>query len=399
MSKIIYLIEQPLDERNFDRFGIQKWIDRNWEVELWDLTPRVQPRVWRNFLESGRKLKVFAGYFPIASHRDLRKRYRECGQVEYFIDLTGETFQSIWVKALLAKKGISRIICLAGSIPIANDNGGHNLSLKLRRIAEKGIGQVIYLLCLAFARRLMEPFIRPGLVIASGESSVIAAGKCRERLNAHSFDYDVYLTLARLTVSATKQYLVFIDQDVCFHSDFIYQKIPSFMTPEKYFPTICNGLRRIAGALNVGVQIAAHPRATYGSRGHDYFEGYSIEYGRTAELIRDSRIVVCHNSTAIHLAVLFEKPVILVTTDQLINSYEGRLIDQAAEQLGKSVINLDGDLQSVTWHEELKVDQKKYVEYKNRYIKMNGSPERPMWEIVVDYVEEARDPAGRSRVC
>jgi hypothetical protein len=399
MSKIIYLIEQPLDERNFNRFGIQKWIDRNWEVEVWDLTPRVQPRVWRNFLESGRKLKVFAGYFPIASHRDLRKRYCECGQAEYFIDLTGDTFHSIWVKARLAKKGISRIICLAGSIPIANDNGRHNLSLKLRRIAEKGIGQVIYLLCLAFTRRLMEPFIRPGLVIASGESSVIAAGQCRERLNAHSFDYDIYLTLARLAVSATQQYVVFIDQDVCFHSDFIYQKIPCFMTPEKYFPTICNGLRRIAGALNVGVQIAAHPRATYGSRGHDYFEGYPIEYGKTAELIRDSRIVVCHNSTAIHLAVLFEKPLILVTTDQLINSYEGRLIDQAAEQLGKSVINLDGDLQSVTWHEELKVDQKKYVEYKNRYIKMNGSPERPMWEIVVDYVEEGRDAAGRARVC
>ncbi len=35
-KRVVYLIEQPLDERNFQRFGIQAWIDRKWNVEVWD---------------------------------------------------------------------------------------------------------------------------------------------------------------------------------------------------------------------------------------------------------------------------------------------------------------------------------------------------------------------------
>src|ERR1700722_15287885 len=118
MSKIVYLIEQPLDERNFDRFGIQKWIDRNWVVEVWDLTPMEHPRVWSDFIESQSKLKEFAGYFPIASKSQLKSRFSALGVVEHFIDFTGESYGSLRVKAALILKGAKRVICAPGSIPV-----------------------------------------------------------------------------------------------------------------------------------------------------------------------------------------------------------------------------------------------------------------------------------------
>jgi hypothetical protein len=242
---------------------------------------------------------------------------------------------------------------------------------------------------MALARRLLARAIRPGLAVVSGKNSMTAAGDTREILEVHSFDYDVYMRVARRQDEApVPRYAVFIDQDLCFHSDFIGQGIPFVVTPERYFPAVCACLRKISEDLRLELRIAAHPRARYFQRHADYFERIPIEYGRTAELIRDCEAVVCHDSTAIHFAVLFGKPVLFVTSDELIPSYEGRSIAQAAAALGKSAVNLDRPLDSLDWRKELRVDSEKYREYKNKYIKIDGSPERPMWEVIIDHIEK-----------
>ena len=76
MRRVVYLIDQPFDERNFQRFGIQAWIDRQWNVEVWDLTPWAHPQVWHSFTERGHRLKEFAGYFPVRSRSDFLRRLR-----------------------------------------------------------------------------------------------------------------------------------------------------------------------------------------------------------------------------------------------------------------------------------------------------------------------------------
>ncbi len=58
MRKLVYIISQPFDERNYDRFGIQAWVDKGWHVEVWDLTPWLLPAVWKNFLKNGGVLKA-----------------------------------------------------------------------------------------------------------------------------------------------------------------------------------------------------------------------------------------------------------------------------------------------------------------------------------------------------
>jgi hypothetical protein len=261
----------------------------------------------------------------------------------------------------------------------------------MRKALAKGPNKILNALVSVFLRRLTAPFIRPDLAIVSGERSIFSAGQSRVILKVHSFDYDIYLKLAKSIDVPSREYAVFIDQDSCFHSDFIYQGVPFFVTPEKYFPAICNGLKEISSSLEVGVRIAAHPRASYKRRNFDCFSGFPIEYGRTAELVKGCSVVICHDSTAIHFAVLFGKPLIFVTTDELIPSYEGRSIDRAASEFGKSPINLDRDLQDIDWQKETYVDFRKYTDYKNQYIKIDGTPERPMWEIVIDHMEQRKD--------
>jgi hypothetical protein len=386
MKTIVYLVEQPLDERNYDRFGIQSWTDSGWNVEVWDLTPWAYPRAWKNFIETGYKFKEFAGYFPIATKRQLMRRNSASGGVGHFIDFTGEHLCSMHARLSLMRRGAARVICSTGSIPIPDDNQKRGTLSKIRKIFVRGPMFSARWLISVLVAKVTAKFCTPEMAAVSGQESLASAGQSREILKAHNFDYDIYLRLRRSQQAAAADYVVFIDQDYCFHSDNFYYEIPFLMTPERYFPAVCNGLRAISQTLGVAVKIAAHPRASYRTKTHDYFEGFPVEYGKVGELIRDCKAVVCHDSTAIQLAVLFSKPLIFVTTDELIPSMGGKSTAKVASVFGKSAINLDRDLHTVDWQKELSVDARKYAEYKTKYIKLDGSPEIPFWQIVIDRI-------------
>lgn len=286
-----------------------------------------------------------------------------------------------------------RTICMLGTLPDLTSGPGSSLVSRLRRIIAKRPIEALAAVGNALERRLLAPLVEPGLIVVSGDSSIPTAQAARKLVRGHNFDYDIYLELGRSGGVAADPYALFIDQDYCFHPDFISLGVAAPVTEDKYFGVLCNGLRTLSRALRLSVQIAAHPRSTYQSRGADYFEGFPISYGRTAELIRDSAVVVCHSSTAVQFAVLFSRPIVFVTTNELIASPHGRYIPKLAAELGKSPINLDADLSGVDWEEEMRIDAAKYSQYRTRYIKSVGSPELPLWDIVIDHIEKSMTAA------
>jgi hypothetical protein len=387
MRKVVYLIDQPLDERNYERFGVQRWLEHNWTVEVWDLTPWAYPTVWRTFIELRSDLRRFDGYFPIASRREMRTRLSVSSWIKFFVDLTGDSYQSIQAKISLVRTGAIRIVCPGGSIPIP-DRTDIGLVRKFAGLVAKGPIGFWKWLSSAFFHKLVAPRIPIGMAIVSGEQSIHGVRRGGEIIRTHNFDYDIYLALMKSPSGAKGRYAVFIDQDYCFHPEYLYQGIPPLATPGRYFPTLCSGLRMISEALNVPVHIAVHPRATYQQRGLDVFAGFELEYGMTAKLIKECVVVVCHDSTAVQFAVLYGKPVIFVTTDELMITYEGQSIAKVAAELGKSPVNLDrADLQAVDWRKEMQVDAAIYKAYIRKYIKTAGSPELPLWDIVINHVE------------
>jgi hypothetical protein len=389
MRRIVYLIDQPFDDRNYRRFGIEAWIDRNWSVEVWDLTPWTHPRFWHEFIARGMRIREFAGYYPVTSGRELSRRLAQAGQVEYVMDLSGANYCSMRAITALTRTGAIRVTCALGSIPIPDRIERGGLGAKLAKLLARGPRDAFRSLSNAFFSRWIASRTAPGLMLVAGQNSVNDATRRHAMIKAHNFDYDIYLELMKSGVASTENYAVFIDQDYCFHPEFI-DPGTAIVTPDKYFATMRNGLREISKALNVEIRIAAHPRAAYQRRGMDCFGEFPIEYGNTAELIQRCQAVVCHDSTAIQFGVLFAKPLIFVTTDELMLSYEGRSIAKVASEFGKSPLNLDHpDLRAVDWRKQLSVDPRKYSDYRNRYIKADGSPEMPLWDIVIDHIEIA----------
>jgi hypothetical protein len=407
---VIYLIEQPLDERNYDRFGIQTWIDRGWRVEVWDLTPLSHPRVWREHRGQQPTVpsRIFASYFPLTSEQELRRRKNSGGRFGYYVDFCGDSRQSARVRAALAQRGLRRLICSTGTIPRPTAASQGAWQARLRKVRAGGLANSLRVASRLLASKLGR-FGKQGeyVTIVSGESSMTAVERTghRQVIRAHNLDYDIFLQMRLTEMSPVERsgddYLVFVDQDYCFHVEYVYQRVAQRLEPRRYFPILSAGLRQIGAALGTGVRVAAHPRATYDRRPQtEHFGSIPIEFGRTAELIMNSRAVICHDSTAVQFAVLFRKPVIFVTTDELNalfldNSFKRDSIEAFASELGKSVINLSGDLGHVDWTRELTVDETKYAAYRHRYIKMDGSPQLPYWTIVIDHLERSAGPDAR----
>ena len=149
-----------------------------------------------------------------------------------------------------------------------------------------------------------------------------------------------------------------------------------------YLFTFFDWLERDYG---VRIVIAAHPKSLY-DRHPDYFGGRPALRGKTAELVRKSGFVLTHGSTALNFAVLFNKPLLFITTYRLQQSLTSRYLFEMARWLGKAPINLDEPLH-LDWQKELTIEEQTYGRYRNAYIKKVGSPEKPCWQIFADFLK------------
>ena len=400
MKTIVYLIEQPLSFWNYTRFGIHIWRDRGWNVEVWDLTQLLNHHIFEDFINSGKEIRTFSGYFPIATEQQLANQYQTIRNGAYYIDALANDRPHAHIKKHLAQIGVKRITSYLGFIPPVYSEGSTSSRLVDRIIIRLGLllktspVNIVIWLINRVRTYLAGLSFKPRVIVVSGEKSIPDDVGSAKLICAHNLDYDLFLDLRGVTDSVElieKPYAVFLDQDVCFHSDLLFSFEKGSVKPEDYFPRLCSVLRDISDSLGYSICVAGHPRSARKQKHMDYFDGIRVEYGVTAELIKNSAVVVCHNSTAIQLAVLFKKPLIFLMEEQLIQLGIGNHIPVMAKELGKSVINIDSDTSKIDWVSEVKINNEKYAEYKRKYIKMDNTPKKLSWDIVIDYLEQTNE--------
>ncbi len=176
-----------------------------------------------------------------------------------------------------------------------------------------------------------------------------------------------------------------MDEDAAYHSDYVNLGIKPYVTAVNYYQTMSLGLSQIAEALGCDVKIAAHPRSDHQSKLYKY--SLPILKDQTFELIKKASVVVVHASTALQWAVCMLKPIILVTTDEMNKSVAKQTIEAFAFALGKEVVNINKIPKNYDWKSQLFVNETKYQKYVETYIKQPRSPEKPVWEIVINRME------------
>jgi len=204
---------------------------------------------------------------------------------------------------------------------------------------------------------------------------------------AHCLDYDNYLKIANNSSVITEKTAVFLDEFGPFHPDYKHTGNPSTVIPEEYYSLLCKFFSYLESKHGFQVIVAAHPRSSYDEL-PDYFQGRPVIRGKTSELVKDSSLVILHHSLSSNYAVLFRKPMIFITTSQYENGLqESPTVEWLAACFGKKVYNLD-HFNGLDMEQEVEVDITKYDEFRNSYIKKDGSDEIPLWEILIKAIED-----------
>ncbi|MCH7564854.1 MAG: hypothetical protein IH968_13630 [Gemmatimonadetes bacterium] len=204
----------------------------------------------------------------------------------------------------------------------------------------------------------------------------------------HHLDYDLYLELRDNPLPQPPEpYCVFLDEYFTLHPDFrVFGATAPEMDTQRYYEGLNRFFDVVERRLKMRVIIAAHPRARY-DLNPELFPRRKMEQFKTAELVSRATLVLAHESTSINFAVMFRKPVVFLTSDEIEKTRYGESIRNCAATLGKVPINVDRDIECSDLEREWAVDDERYQEFFVNYIKIRGTPERPYWEIVADPIE------------
>ena len=106
---------------------------------------------------------------------------------------------------------------------------------------------------------------------------------------------------------------------------------------DEYWQKIDKFLSLLQAKTGIDPVIAAHRR-----RNGDFPIKRKFILNKTPNLIKDSKLVVCHSSTALHYAVLFKKPIVLLNIKEFKNKQDDVLSTRKfCELLGCPEVELE----------------------------------------------------------
>lgn len=399
---MLILITQPLDSRNRNRYALDYWLGVADKLTIIDLTQLLYPVKSQYFSEQGGKLDI-SGLDYYSPHSIL-----DCisllftiaiGHKHYF-DYANDGCLIEFIRLMLASMQIRRIKVLNGLLPqnlkriekTSCFNSIVSIASKAKKYSLRRFISKIFEKLLRKARIFFEKF---DYYVATSDGCLKLIPSFISRKNiiyACSFDYDVYIDSLR-TVSFSNNSIidtaVFLDGDLCSHPDFLTSDSISPVTASLYYPALNKFLKSVEDKLQLNVLIAAHPRSHYtDEKITSTYPDFQVFSHKTAELIRNCKVVFTHDSTAVSFACLYGKPIIFLVTDELINDGRGGYLDGMICYLGGKVINLD-DVVEVS--RDLLMQDMGYAEsyrnYLNEFVKCSiADPSIKSHEIIANHI-------------
>ena len=395
VNNIVFFVVAPFNNRDFKRFGIDVLRNNGFEVLVYDFSPVVYPKFYEAWAPD---MAEYEKHFCFFNKSDAVKAIYELGSDTFVIYMGSYSGKlTFWIFKSLSTRRIPYAVSITNVIPGDKPEGaGIN-----KRVLNKFLNKISRL---SYRQILNVPYrtdvsqylgIRaPDLLLAGGVESRKEYrggwhfGKRPEILWMHTLDYDIYLEM-RCQNSVKNSNAVFLDPGVLNErGDYLSTaddpfEIDRVVDKEEYRSSLRNLFNKVEKETGCIVNIAAHPGYVGCSHPDEFGKRLTI-VGETAQMIRQSKFVITHGSTAVSFAVIFGKPIIFITTDKLLLSTERPSdIEAMPSWFEKNVINIDHPF-DINWDKELLIDKDLYSNYKNFFIKKKGSEEINSWQILAN---------------
>jgi hypothetical protein len=181
----------------------------------------------------------------------------------------------------------------------------------------------------------------------------------------------------------SQKYLVFIDQYIPYHPDFVSRGIDLKFTPEEYYQELNAALKKISLKTGLQVIIAAHPRRVEMG---DY--DFPMISNKTASLVKNSDLVIAHYSTAVNFAAVYGKPLVFFSSELLNRSYIGTYIADMSYTFGKEPLLISSDsFEKCHVEDLLHVDKDLYKKFIQENLAPSESNTSSLAEILDDLIQ------------
>ena len=160
----------------------------------------------------------------------------------------------------------------------------------------------------------------------------------------------------------------------------IFMVIQNHCVKKRYFHEINKFLELLKKNLKKG----NYCRVSRSNYKENYFEGRKIISGKTISLVKNSKMVLMHNSTAVNYAIMYKKPIIFINSDNYLLHYNLSIKALAAE-LNLTDINLSKNINNIS---QPLINNDRYRHYFKKYIKANAhnNNESKSFELLYKYL-------------
>ena len=334
MKKVIYISHAHLSEKLVRDWYIGYLQSRGVTVEFWDLVPLLFGDIVE--VNSIKRDFVFtpSSYGEIENHLQLHGN-RDAIYV-MLMNFEGR-FRRIY--RLMSKYNCRMFFMAWGAFPFKTAPKWLKLlrglahPAKLARIIFHKISAIIDI-----KLRLVKPF---DVVFGAGYAISKAFPDAGKVVHTNLPDYDRYMAEKDKKVGTVEgDYAVFVDICLPFHPDNAIEGLAP-IDPNRYFASLNHFFDILERKTGQKVVIAAHPQSDYDET---TFNRRKIFKGCTEDLVRNAQMVISHHSTSTSYAVLNEKPVVFIYTNEIKQKRKHTLFSQIkdfADYLDAEIYNVD----------------------------------------------------------
>ena len=390
--KFLYLVKRPLTQRDWMRYGIGFMVENGHSVTVLDLSDVIHPD-----LPNDRDDAISDGKIDLIVIRDWnhfeaqQPLFRESDLVIFLLQSYGLSRITYKPLKLIKKFGAPYLVFSPALYPgwqVQVGRQSFSQYLKDLWTRFRNIDPVNSLLS-RFPPALLGVPMADYMVKRSlnENSSNSLVGPHTKIIESHTDDYEIYLEEKKRNPKTMNQ-AVFLDQFMPYHVDFLALNTEHIDAGAYY-----DSLRRLFGhierELKLDVVIAAHPRADYHKR-PGLFGDRRVVSGKTARMVAESRLVLVHNSASVGLAIMFKKPVMVLTCKALYHYHvhEKQLYIALSQELGTPLRFFD-DPETTDLSDAFAVNSDLYDRHIKTYMKYPNAPPKPLWRNVLETVEGA----------
>ena len=390
--KIIYLIDATFSKREYERFGLYEMLHEKIEVQVFDFRKlriggkgseggfekdgyddKIKRIVILNSMDLEEIAHEFKGAFIIDNRSGTYDKYttfwfKSVGA--YIVELDqGLIPTSIWTPSIFDLIIILKNRLLNyGLISVSSQVIGY----VLRRLKSNNLSNITPKCC--------------DIKVCSGAISKCSSGEFEIR--SHAFDYDIYLQQKKQNnVIKHGNYAVFLDSGIVDHPDSKRLGSTPAETESTYYPAIRSFFDDFEKRMGMRVIIAIHPRIIISKEIVRKFGGREVILKNTSRLVKNSKMVIAHNSTSINFAVLWRVPLLIITTT-LIDRVDYDIVRSIEDIFKTKRININKSYKDQDYTKISKSVVAQYDFYKETLIKTNNSPKVSSVSILIKNLKE-----------